>query len=201
MPPWKALPGVAYANERRLGDADIATLARWAEARAPIGDRAAIPPAPAFADGWTLGKPDVVIELPAYQLPAGGGDDYRNFVVRAPVATSRWVAAWEFHANGRAIHHAIVNLDRNGFARKRDGVDGTPGYAGMEPGDVQAPDGFYLVWTPGQAPTAPSPGQAWRIDGETDLVVQLHLQPTGKPERCSRASRSTSPTWRRRCRG
>ena len=124
----------------------------------------------------------MVIELPAYALPAGGSDDYRNFVVRAPVTTSRWVAAWELHANGRAIHHAIVNLDRNGFARKRDGVDGTPGYAGMEPGDVQAPDGFYLVWTPGQAPTAPLPGQAWRIDGDTDLVVQLHMQPTGKPE-------------------
>src|SRR5207248_9145778 len=59
---------------------------------------------------------------------------------------------------------------------------GKPGYAGMEPGDVQSPDGFYLVWTPGQAPTPPAAGQAWRIDGETDLVVQLHLRPTGKPE-------------------
>jgi hypothetical protein len=182
MPPWKALPGVAFANERRLGDGEIATLARWAEARAPVGDRAAIPPAPAFADGWLLGKPDVVVELPAYALAAGGADDYRNFVVRAPVPSTRWVAAWEFAANGRAIHHAIVNLDRNGFSRVRDGRDGKPGYAGMEPGDVQSPDGFYLVWTPGQAPTPPVAGQAWRIDGETDLVVQLHLRPTGKPE-------------------
>ncbi|MCU1281493.1 MAG: hypothetical protein JWM53_5039, partial [bacterium] len=130
MPPWKARPGVAYANERRLGDGEVATLARWAEARAPVGDRAAIPPAPLFADGWLLGKPDVVVELPAYALAAGGADDYRNFVVRAPVAATRWVAAWEFHANGRAIHHAIVNVDRNGFARARDGADGKPGYAG-----------------------------------------------------------------------
>ncbi|MGZ3426096.1 MAG: tetratricopeptide repeat protein, partial [Polyangia bacterium] len=182
MPPWKALPGVAYANERRLDDGEIATLQRWARARAPLGDRAAIPPAPVFADGWLLGKPDLVVELPAYPLAAGGADDYRNFVVRAPVAATRWVAAWEFHDNGRAIHHAIVNLDRNGFARPRDGADGKPGYAGMEPGDVQSPDGFYLVWTPGQAPTPPAAGQAWRIDGQTDLVVQLHLQPTGKPE-------------------
>ena len=182
MPPWKALPGVAYANERRLSDGEIATLAGWAAARAPSGDRATIPPAPSFVDGWLGGKPDVVIELPGYALPAGGGDDYRNFVVRAPVAATRWVAAWEFRANGRAIHHAIVNLDRNGFARQRDGLDGKPGYPGMEPGDVQAPDGFYLVWTPGQAPTPPAAGQAWRIDGDTDLVVQLHLRPTGRPE-------------------
>jgi hypothetical protein len=182
MPPWKAAPGVAYANERRLSEREIATIARWAETRAPVGDRAALPPAPTFAGGWLNGKPDAVVELPAYALAAGGADDYRNFVVHAPVASTRWVAAWELHANTRALHHAIVNLDRNGFARARDGADGQPGYAGMEPGDVQSPDGFYLVWTPGQAPAPPVAGQAWRIDGDTDLVVQLHLQPTGKPE-------------------
>src|SRR5262249_50605583 len=57
MPPWKAAHGVAYANERRLGDDEIATLRRWAEARAPIGDREKIPAPPVFADGWSLGKP------------------------------------------------------------------------------------------------------------------------------------------------
>jgi len=184
MPPWKALPSsdVHYANERRLGDADIATLRRWADARAPEGDRASTPPAPAFADGWQLGKPDVVVELPAYPLAAAGSDDYRNFVVRAPVDATRFVAAWELHANGRAIHHAIINIDRNGFVRKRTSADGKPGFPGMEAIDAQSPDGFYLVWTPGQPPTPPADGQAWRLDRDTDLVVQLHLQPTGKPE-------------------
>ena len=184
MPPWKATSasGVEYANQRRLGDGDLATLARWAEAGAPLGDAARVPPAPRFADGWQLGKPDAVVEVARYRLAADGPDVYRNFVVHVPVATPRWVAAWELRPNGGAIHHAIVNLDRNHLAQKHDGEDGAPGYAGMEPGDVQAPDGFYLVWTPGQTPSAPLPGQAWRIDGDTDLVVQLHLQPTGKPE-------------------
>jgi tetratricopeptide repeat protein len=184
MPPWKAAPldGVRYLGERRLSDAEIATLGRWAEAGAPLGDAARAPASPAFADGWALGTPDVIVTLPAYALAAGGRDDYRNFVVHEPVADARWVAAWELRPNGRAIHHAIVNVDRNRLARKRDGADGKPGYAGMEPGDVQSPDGFYLVWTPGQAPTPPQPGQAWRLDAATDLVVQLHMQPTGKPE-------------------
>jgi hypothetical protein len=182
MPPWKASLGAAYVGERRLGADEIATLRRWADARAPIGDRAAIPPPPAFTDGWALGKPDLVITLPAYPLAAAGADDYRNFVVRAPVTTTRWVAAWELRPNGRTIHHAIINVDRNGLLRKRDGSDGKPGFSGMEALDAQSPDGFYLVWTPGQAPTPPVAGQAWRIDGETDLIVQLHLRPTGKPE-------------------
>jgi hypothetical protein len=188
MPPWKALPGDGadraprFANERRLGDGEIAILQRWAEARAPEGERAATPAAPTFAGGWQLGKPDAVVELPAYPLAAGGPDDYRNFVVRAPVTATRFVAAWEFHANGRAIHHAIVNLDRNGFLRARTSSDGKPGFPGMEASDAQSPDGFYLVWTPGQPPTPPADGQAWRLDAQTDLVVQLHLQPTGKAE-------------------
>ena len=92
------------------------------------------------------------------------------------------MAAWELQANGRTIHHAIINVDHNGLLRKREGSDGKPGFSGMEATDAQSPDGFYLVWTPGQPATPPLAGQAWRIDGETDLIVQLHLRPTGKPE-------------------
>jgi hypothetical protein len=182
MPPWKASADVGYANARRLSDGEVETIRRWVEAGAPLGDASAVAAPPRFASGWQLGTPDAVVEMPPYELRAGGTDEYRNFVLRAPVAATRWVAAWELRANGRAIHHAIVNLDRNGLARKRDGADGRAGYPGMEPGDVQAPDGFYLVWTPGQTPTPPVAGQAWRIDGETDLVLQLHMQPTGKVE-------------------
>jgi hypothetical protein len=183
MPPWKAEPGgVAFANERRLSDDEIATLRRWADARAPLGDAARVPPAPTFAGGWLLGKPDAVVELPAYPLAAGGADDYRNFVVRAPVSTTRDIAAWELRPNGRAIHHAIINLDRNGFCRARSGGDGKPGFPGMEARDAQSPDGFYLVWTPGLVPAPPVAGQSWRLDADTDLVVQLHMQPTGKAE-------------------
>ena len=182
MPPWKATFGVAYANERRLGDDEIATLRRWAEARAPLGRRDAVPAPPAFTGGWALGKPDAVVTLPAYPLGAGGSDEYRNFVVRAPVSGTRWVKAWELQPHGRTIHHAIINIDRNGILRKREGSDGKPGFSGMEASDAQSPDGFYLVWTPGQPPTPPAVGQAWRLDADTDLVVQLHLRPSGKPE-------------------
>ncbi len=45
------------------------------------------------------------------------------------------------------------------------------------------PDGHFLGWTPGQAPPLAPNDLAWRLDAGDDLVVQLHLQPTGKPER------------------
>jgi hypothetical protein len=183
MPPWKAVGHpVAYANDRGLTDEEIARLHRWAEAGAPRGD-GDVPPPPRFTAGWQLGTPDVTIELPApYALAADGPDVYRNFVLPSGVTGARFVKAWELQPRSPTVHHAILNLDRHGFARARDAADPGPGYAGMDPGEVQAPDGFYLVWTPGQPPTPPADGMAWPLDAATDLVLQLHMQPSGKPE-------------------
>ena len=115
-------------------------------------------------------------------LAEGGGDVYRNFVIPSPVAGLRYVKAWEFRPGSRTIHHAILNVDRFGIARKRDAEDPEPGFGGMDVGDVQSADGFYLVWTPGKAPTRPDPSAAWRLDPRSDLVLQVHMQPTGKSE-------------------
>jgi tetratricopeptide (TPR) repeat protein len=52
----------------------------------------------------------------------------------------------------------------------------------MDVGEVQSPDGFYLVWTPGMVPTPPAKGAGWRLERGADLVLQLHMQPTGKVE-------------------
>jgi TolA-binding protein len=188
MPPWKPVPGyVHYANDRSLDDAQIALLQRWIDSGAREGDPADLPAMPTWPEGWQLGTPDLVVQMPqTYTVPADGRDVYRNFVLPTGLPASagtRWVAAWEMRGNGAtAIHHAIVNLDKHGWARRRDAEDAEPGFPGMDPGDIQAPDGFYLVWTPGKAPSPPIPGTAWQLDGSTDLVLQLHLQPTGKPQ-------------------
>jgi hypothetical protein len=187
MPPWKPVPGaVAYANDRSLSDEQIGVVQRWVAAGAPPGKLAEAPAPPTFDSGWQLGQPDVIVQLSEpYHLPpasGSGSDVYRNFVIPAPVRGARYVKAWEFRAGTRVIHHAILNLDRNRWARQRDAEDAEPGFAGMDPGNLQSPDGFYLVWTPGKSPTPPSEGMAWTIDGETDMVLQLHMRPSGKAE-------------------
>ncbi len=185
MPPWKPRRGgPAFANDRSLDDEQIDLLRRWIEARTPEGDPDDLPRQPNWPQGWRLGTPDVVVRMPEpYTVPADGRDVYRNFVLPTNVTGPHWIAAWELRADGAtAIHHAIVNLDRRGWARRKDAEDAEPGYPGMDPGDIQAPDGFYLVWTPGKAPSPPVEGTAWQLDTATDLVLQLHLQPTGKPQ-------------------
>ena len=58
----------------------------------------------------------------------------------------------------------------------------SPGYAGSMERDARYPEGQLLGWTPGQAPHPSPDGTQWRLEPGSDLVVQLHLQPTGKPE-------------------
>jgi hypothetical protein len=83
MPPWHADPGVVtYANDRSLSAEQIALIQRWVENGAPEGDPAKLPPSPKFTEGWQLGKPDIVAQVPEpYSIPREGPDTYRNFVI------------------------------------------------------------------------------------------------------------------------
>jgi len=184
MPPWMPEPGgVRFTGERRLTDAELRTLERWTEHGAPEGDRAERPPPPRFAPGWQLGTPDLVLTLPEYVLRADGADVFRNFVVPVPGNGPRFVRALEFRAGNAAVHHANIRVDPTSASRQRDAADPAPGYEGEILHSADFPDGHFLGWTPGQAPPLPDDDLAWRLENGSDLVVQLHLRPTGKIER------------------
>ena len=186
MPPW--LPGdadVELVGDRRLTASEIETLARWAAAGAPAGDPAELPPHPRLVEGWQLGEPDLVVALDEpYTLPADAPSDvFHNFVLPLPVASTRWVRAVELRpGNPRIVHHAVVQVDETRGSRRRDDREPGPGFSGMEMGDSHLPDGHLVAWTPGRVPFAGREGMAWRLEPGTDLVLQLHMLPTGKPE-------------------
>jgi len=185
MPPWLPEPGtVRFANERRLTDAQITLLRAWAVAGAPEGDRADLPPAPEFPDGWQLGQPDLVIALPEYHAPAQGADRYRNLVAALPVRDTRYVTAVELRpGNSRVVHHARLMVDTTGSSREMDARDAEPGFDGMDlMSHAMTPGGFFLGWTPGKVPTRGAGDLAWPARPGTDLVLQLHVRPNGRPE-------------------
>jgi tetratricopeptide (TPR) repeat protein len=186
MPPWKPLAGKGeFQSERRLTDAELQALQQWIAAGAPEGDAAALPPAPNWTGGWQLGTPDLVVQMPQqYAVPAEATDVFRTFVLPIPLASARYVRAIEFHPdNARVVHHANLGVDRTHSSRQLDARDPEPGYAGSMERDARYPEGQLLGWTPGQAPHPVPEGTQWRLEPGSDLVVQLHLQPTGKPER------------------
>ena len=186
MPPWKPIAGKGdFQSTRRLADAELRSLQQWLASGAPEGDRSALPPLPNWADGWQLGAPDLIVRMPAeYTVPADGPDVFRTFVVPIPGAAARYVRAIEFHpGNPRVVHHANLGIDRTRSSRQLDARDPGPGYAGSMERDARYPEGQLLGWTPGQAPHPAPDGTQWRLEPGSDLVVQLHLQPTGKTER------------------
>ena len=111
MPPWYAdAPHGTFANERRLTEADRQTILRWVAADAPQGDPAALPAAPAFADGWRIGTPDVVLSMAEdYAVPAKGTVAYEYFYIPANFSEAKWLRALEVRPGNRAlVHHVLV---------------------------------------------------------------------------------------------
>ena len=184
MPPWKPEPEAArFLGERRLGDDQIRTLERWVRDGTPEGTASDLPAPPQWNSAWQLGQPDLIVELPEYVVPSGGTDVFRNFVVPVPGASMRYVRGLEFRPGNRAVHHANIRVDPTRASRQLDDADPAPGYEGPILRTADYPDGHFLGWTPGQITPLAPPGLAWQLDAGSDLVVQLHLQPTGKAER------------------
>ena len=188
MPPWKADPADGpFVGQHPLSDGEIRLLRQWVDAGAPEGDARDRPPARAWSEGWQLGQPDLVITLnEPYTLPAEGTDAFHIFVLPIPVETARFVRGLEFRpGNPRVVHHANIRIDSTPASRRLDEADPAPGYDGLIAWSATYPDGHFLGWTPGQvAPLLPS-DLAWRLEKHTDLVVELHMQPSGKAEQIS----------------
>ncbi len=188
MPPWLPEPGHGeFADERRLSDKQIEMIRQWIKDGAVEGLSSDLPPVPKFNEGWQLGQPDLVVKMPkAYTLPANGTDVFRNFVIPIPVTTMRYVKAVEIlPGNKKIVHHANLLIDRTQSSRRLDEQDREIGFGGM---DVQIesesfdPDSHFLFWKPGAATWIEPDGMAWRLDAGTDLILNMHLQPSGKPE-------------------
>lgn len=179
MPPW--LPATPrFHGERKLTDAEIATLARWAAMGAPEGNPAETPAAPKFPDGWQLGSPDLEAAMQApFTIPAEGPDLYQCFAVPSGSPRARWVRALDIRpGNPKVVHHVLLFQDTTGTARKRDLGAGYPCFG--TPGFLPARG--LGGWTPGSVPSQTPAGIPELLHGGADLVLQVHYHPTGKPE-------------------
>jgi Copper type II ascorbate-dependent monooxygenase, C-terminal domain len=185
MPPWKAAPGIGpkYQHDRSLSAADIATFAAWADAGAPLGDPADLPPPARFPDGWTLGTPDVVIELPEdFPIPATGSDIYRCFVIPTDLPEDVYLTAAEYRpGNRRVVHHMLAYVDITREGRQKDASDPGPGYECFGGPEVKIHAGLG-GWAPGNEPCRLPVGVGWSLPKGADVIVQVHYHPDGKPE-------------------
>ena len=184
MPPWKSVAGHdPFVGERRLTAEEIALIARWVKQGAPEGTPEDLPAPPRFPEGWQLGEPDIIVKMPApYNIPADGPDIYRNFVFALDIPKGKYIKAAEYRpSNRRVVHHALLAVDVTGQARKQqtDPAEGFKG-SGNIPGQIFP--GSMGTWTPGRDPLPLPDGLSMPWKPGADLVLQLHLHPSGKPE-------------------
>lgn len=186
MPPWLPEKGYGdFADDRTLKPEQIATIQSWVAGGAPEGNASDLPPQPVWTNEWTLGKPDLIVNLPQpYMLPAEGKDVYRNVVVPIPTTERKIVKGIEFlPGNAKVVHHAFVEVDSTRVSRRLAEKQSPPGFDGMSlPETAQMPGGQTLGWQPGRVPEFSPDGLGWVLPTNTDLVIQMHLHPSGKPE-------------------
>ncbi len=158
-------------------------MTRWADAGALEGDPKDLPIRPEFAEGWRLGEPDLVLEMPEpFEVAAKGTDVFRCFVIPTGLTEDRTVAAVEFRpGNRRIVHHALFFLDTTGRARKLEEQDDGPGYQSFG-GVGVTPTGGLGGWAPGFNQRRLPEGVGRLLKAGSDLVLQVHYHPTGKSE-------------------
>ena len=165
MPPWHAEPGgLRFANDRSLAPEHVDTLVRWAQAGAIEGDPAgadgALPPPP--DSEWRLGEPDLVLELDAVEVPAGGPDRFRLVAADSAGdpgrADERWISAIEVLPGDRSVvHHVLLWVGR------------------PEGGQHSLLGG----WAAGTEPLRFPAGTARRLPAGHPLLADVHYHPTG----------------------
>ncbi|MFZ0593153.1 MAG: cytochrome c [Bryobacteraceae bacterium] len=189
MPPWFADPRYGkFTNGRVLSDAEIKTISDWADAKAPIGDPKDAPPPVKWVEGWQIGTPDKIYQLPVpYDVPASGVIDYQHIIVPTGFTQDTWVQAAEVRPTDRAVVHHIIAFIREpksnwfrGQAAGRFFI--APQVKTKEAPDTSAlPSDFLVGYAPGQPAEVLRAGEAKLIKAGSDFVFQVHYTPNGHP--------------------
>ena len=188
MPPWFADPKYGkFSNGTALTQTEIDRVTAWVDAGAPKGDPKDMPPPAKFFEGWQIGKPDLVFELPKpFAVPASGVVDYQHVIVPTGFTQDTWVQAAEVRPTDRAVVHHIIAFIREPKSKWfKDQPKGqffiAPQVKTEEEPDTSAlPSDFLVGYAPGQPAEILRPGQAKLIKAGSDIIFQVHYTPNGK---------------------
>ena len=168
MPPWNADPNHGkFRNDPSLSAREIATITAWVDAGAPKGDDKDLPARPTFAEGWTIGTPDVVFAMAEpFRIPATGEIPYQYIRIPTNLAEEKWIQALEIRSSSRQhVHHVIAYTQPSDAPLQTNGALGPGNIGGTTPNKpgVRYPEGVARL-----------------IRGNTDIVLQMHYTTNGE---------------------
>ena len=184
MPPWHADPHYgAFANDRSLTVAETRSIVHWVEAGAPRGEGE--DPLAAMDDAWPqwqMGEPDLVLDIPPFDVPASGVVEYQYLRVRNPLTRPVWVRGQEILPGDRAaLHHVITQFVVPGAQRPEQQVDalGNPVDGARRSGGF-ASRGSLGGYVPGMVARPYPDGTGTLLPPGAVVVFQMHYTPYGK---------------------
>jgi len=189
MPPWFADRSIGhFANDPSLTDQQIATIVAWAAAGEPAGDAKDAPAPRAWASGWNIPQPDLVVTMPkAVALPADGDVDYTYEIVPSGFAKDTWVRMSEVRPSSREnVHHAVVYVRPPGSKWLRGAPVGVPFTAMDMTDEADRRDAHWtdadilLVYAPGSSPDEWPADFAKLVPAGSDFIFQMHYTTHGK---------------------
>ena len=166
MPPWHADPHYSvFSNDRSLNKEEIKTLVHWIEAGSPRGTGGdPLAELKKSWPEWSLGEPDLIVEIPAFDVPATGTIPYQMPSATNPLDHDVWVRAVDFQPGDRTVlHHIIATMGADGSGIREGGSLG--GYV------------------PGAGPMVLPTETGILMKKDAKFFFQMHYTATGKPAR------------------
>ena len=176
MPPWfaaidKDADKNPWANDCSLSAKEKADLFAWIDSKdRPLGDAADAPAKRRYPAEWSIGKPDLVVQLSkAYDIKADGFMPYANDIVETELKEDRWVSAYEIlPSETDVVHHVIVRVHEKGSeVRKAD----------------EGREGYWAIYVPGNGACVYPEGFARKIPAGAKVSFQIHYTPSGKAKK------------------
>ncbi|OWK38853.1 redoxin family protein [Fimbriiglobus ruber] len=199
MPPWHAAAAPKgtpspWANDRSMTTADKADLFAWLSGGAAAGDPADAPLPRVFPTEWSIGTPDLVVQIPKpIAVKAEGTMPYQNVTVETNVDEDKWVQAVEVRPTARAVvHHVLVFKTQIGDTKQA----GTLTRLLAARAEAEERRGFFAAYVPGSTFEVFPDGFAKKLPKGSKLRFQIHYTRTAPRPRTKCGSASSSPSGR-----
>lgn len=167
MPPWHSDPEIGHwSNDVSLSNDDKKALVSWIEAGAPRGDgEDPLTKIPPLNNQWTLGTPDLVLDIPEFEVAANGTVDYQFPFVENPYEKDVWVVAAEIiPGDPKAVHHILAGSSASKPSGKLSEIF----------------ENFILAYAPGNEGSHLPEGTGVFVPKGGVYQFQMHYTPYGK---------------------
>jgi len=173
MPPFHAAGPIGFfRNDPRLSEEEIATISTWVDASAPQGQKQSSINTRNWSDSkWTMGEPDIITNLPEYQLTEIDKDYnicmYSEHVFR----DDTWIRAIDIlPQEANSIHHAAIFIVDNEIEIPESLLADEPNFNIIEY--------LWRTWTPGFMPALPPDDCAVLVPKGSRIGAAVHFAPT-----------------------